>query len=200
MKQLLYFICIGLLVACSSSGNQNTSEKELELRKKELDLKQKELELKEKELQAQQTENNNNQTVTPLIDSTNESPNKNTLKEHQAISNEDKLLGLWKYKNNGFLKITKDNSGRFIFQNGYNYNNDDENSIGWETEGNVFAKLLNGKLEGKYRVWEGSAPDAYSDTKFSIELKTDKKILFKKNVHTGGGNSFNESIEANKIR
>jgi hypothetical protein len=53
-----------LLTACSNSGSNKTSEKELDLQKRELDLKQKELELKEKELTQQQNKTSATSTTT----------------------------------------------------------------------------------------------------------------------------------------
>jgi hypothetical protein len=56
-KIFIGFIAVGLsifiLTSCNNSGNNMTSEKELELQKKELELKERELALKEKELSQQ---------------------------------------------------------------------------------------------------------------------------------------------------
>lgn len=160
---------------------------------------EKELMLKEKEMSAGDSLN---QIEAQILNTKNNQNQANAVTKNQGINNDgEKFIGLWKYNNDAFLKITKDKSGKFKFQSGYNYENNDENSISWETDDNVYPKLSNGKMQGKYRIWEGSAADAYSDIKFSIEFKTNNKLLFKTNVRTGGGGAaYSESFEAIKIK
>ena len=205
-KSSLWILGICFLIIISCNYNSNTSEKELELKKKELDLKQKELELKEKELQSKQTQSNSQIKNTPVS-------NNKSSKEEMSLG--DKFIGLWKHRgklndigeiNVNFIKISKQNNGKLKFQKGnYSINkdvkdNNSEQDIMWETDVDVYPKLLNDKLEGNYRVWQGSAPDAYYDTKFNIELKTDNILSYKSNSHAGGGgDNILESFEATKI-
>lgn len=189
------FIISGAIVIFSivhiGCGQDSNKQKELELKEKELALKEKELALKEKGISTTRpTEAPNNSTPNSKAKNNEETPN----------SNGEKFLGLWKYDNNGFIKITKDNSGKFKFQDGRNYENNNESSISWQTDEDVYAKFLNGKLEGKYRIWEGSAFDAYSDINFNLQLKTDNKLFFKTKIKTGGGANYNESYVATKIK
>jgi hypothetical protein len=68
------------------------------------------------------------------------------------------------------------------------------------TQDAVYLKLSNGTLGGKYSVCEGSSLESCYDVTFKIELKTDNIILFKSNIHSGGGENSTESYEAIKIK
>ena len=58
-----------------------------------------------------------------------------------------------------------------------------KNKISWgNIDGSVGnginLQLTNGKLFGTYRIWDGSASDAYTDVVVSIELKSNNTLLF----------------------
>lgn len=78
MKTIIYngFIAVGLsmliLISCNNSGNNKTSEKELELQKKELELRERELTLKEKELSQQGSNPQSTNTTKRQIQDENE--------------------------------------------------------------------------------------------------------------------------------
>lgn len=130
--------------------------------------------------------------------------------------NNDNICGLWKSKGvkndySGeidvrFIKISKKGTDKLIFKTGsYSIpsngkDNKSENDIYWENDNDVYIKISNNKYEGNFRVWQGSAPDAYYDTKFSIQLKDNKTIYFVGNSKDGGGNTTNEQFEAYKIK
>ena len=187
-----------------SCGQNDTKQKELELKERELALKEKEFALKQKDSALTQT----NTSTKPV----------------QQISTSNigtNFIGLWKHRgslngigeiNIDFIKITKENNGRLKFKKGfYSINKDgndnkSEQDIMWETDqgigSDVYPKLLNDKLKGKYRIGEGSAPDAYTDVAFTVELKANNLLLYKsslKNAYKSNGND-NESFEATKIK
>lgn len=125
----------------------------------------------------------------------------NTLNDiSPANKNGGNFLGIWGYKENTykdeslnhyFLKITKAKNGRFNLLKGHK----DKKKINWgNIDGSmgtgVNLQLLNGKLVGTYRLWEGSAPDAFSDITVSVELNSNNILLFKMG---------DELIEATKI-
>ena len=195
-----------MFVSCSLNSNK---QKELELKERELALKEKEFALDSVKKSISIEKNSKLETHKPIVNSTTAH-----IEQPKEKSFTDKICGLWKHRgqlnaigeiNIDFIKITKENNGKLKFKKGsYSINKDgndkkSEQDIMWETNKDVYPKLLNDNIEGKYRIWEGSAPDAYSDTKFNIELKSDKILLFKSNIQTGGGNNYNESFEATKI-
>jgi len=183
----------------ASCGQNSSKQKELELKERQLALKEKELALKEKGLSG--TDSLIQKTSPVSNNPTAFNSKTNTENKEQAINNVGaEFLGLWKYDDDAFIKITKNNSGRFQFQDGYTYENKDENSIIWMTDDNVYPKLINGKLEGKYSFAEGSSPETNGDIKFSIALKSGNKLLYKRERHTMSGYVSKESFGATKIK
>jgi hypothetical protein len=127
----------------------------------------------------------------------------------------DKVCGLWKAKGKlnkysgridmNFLKIVNCGNGKICFKKGSyslasnGHDTNSEKDIYWETDADIITNISNDKIEGKFRVWQGSAPDAYYDTSFSIVLKDENIVLYMSNIKDGAGNVSNESFEASRI-
>lgn len=137
-------------------------------------------------------------------------------KKSIITSNNDNICGLWKAKGKKndysgeidiyFIKISKKGNDKLVFKKGYysipNNTKDTktEKDISWENDNDVTMKISNNKFEGNFRVWQGSAADAYYDTRFIIELKDNKTIYYNSTSKDGAGNNSNEQFEAFKIK
>jgi len=95
----------------------------------------------------------------------------------------NRICGVWNYKNeyneDSFLKIIKDYSDKYNLQKG----SKNGNRINWgNMDGSVgngeYLTFFNGSLEGKYRNYEGSAADAYTDIKINIGLNSNNILVF----------------------
>ncbi|MBP6412819.1 MAG: hypothetical protein KA450_05180 [Bacteroidia bacterium] len=115
MKKLLSIICLSGLglgqVACNNSGNQKTSEKDLELQQKELDLKQKELELKEKQIAFDSAQmanhkptNSQSQSSTTTTSTQVTMPKSNGIPDHL-----NKFIGTWSNNDHPIIEISLKN-------------------------------------------------------------------------------------------
>ena len=175
----MYGAIIFVSVILASCGQNDNKQKELELKERELALKEKEFALKQKDSTVHQTTS--------------------STKAVEQISVNDAgqdFLGEWKYKDefktDAFLKITKDKKGKFNIQKGHK-NGDKINwgNMDFSIGTGINLKFSSGKLVGKYRNWEGSAPDAYSDISIAIKLTSSGSLLFKSDY---------ESFEATKIK
>jgi hypothetical protein len=95
----------------------------------------------------------------------------------------DSYCGIWEYDENGaknYLKITKEKSGRFRFDEGYKY----EGKICWmetmiENADGIYLKLTDGKLKGEF-VSSNFRPTHGMEFlyKITLDFKSNNKLFY----------------------
>jgi len=110
-----------------------------------------------------------------------------------------KFCGQWKYSQSGqtnYLKLSKEENGRFKFAEGWEY----EGKINWSDEpmigsGSTNLSFKEGKLFGRFSSYNfRPTHGALFDYIVSFELLSDNKLLYKL-----GGDLGNSEVEAIKI-
>ena len=122
-------------------------------------------------------------------------------KEYIRIENSftSKICGIWQLTTEGnYLKIIKDERGRFKFSEGYK--NEGYSEIYWpetmlEYGDGIYLKPLDGKLIGKFVSYNFRATHGQPFTyNLTLELTSNNKLLYSVNSELGDG----ESTEATK--
>lgn len=114
----------------------------------------------------------------------------------------DKLSGMWEIKVDGFktyLKVTRDKTGKFIFEKGSEYEGKPIFNPFMLDKGNaIYLIPTNGKLIGKFASYNFYATHGQLyNYQVTLEYKSDNRMLYSEYCSIRGGE--NEQYEATKI-